>query len=98
MLEKFITPVKTDTPLSEKTAQNQLRIILSVVFFGFVGLFVGLAMPYLIFPALFLNSSSAFLPSDCSALYRGVVLGVTLGAFPLGQFFGSPVLGALSDE
>lgn len=72
-------------------AKRQLATILTIVFLGFLGL----SMPYLIFPVLFLNPSYSFLPPDASA---ALYLGVTLAAYPLGQFLGSPVLGALSDD
>jgi DHA1 family tetracycline resistance protein-like MFS transporter len=72
---------------------RQLFIILVIVFLGFLGI----SMPYLIFPALFLNPDYAILPSEWSAATHSLLLGVTLAAYPLGQFIGSPVLGALSD-
>ena len=55
-------------------------------------------MPYLIFPALFLNPNYAILPASWSLSSHALFLGITLAAYPLGQFVGSPILGALSDE
>ncbi len=55
-------------------------------------------MPYLIFPTLFLNSAYSILPPDTSASSQALLLGITLAAYPLGQFIGSPILGALSDD
>lgn len=55
-------------------------------------------MPYLIFPALFLNPHYAILPASWSPSSHALFLGITLAAYPLGQFVGSPILGALSDE
>jgi MFS family permease len=77
--------------------QKQLRqfwVILSIVFIGFLGI----SMPYLIFPALFLNPEFTILPTDSSDTARALLLGVTLAAYPLGQFIGSPILGSLSDD
>ena len=55
-------------------------------------------MPYLIFPALFLNPAYSILPGDLSQSTNAILLGITLAAYPLGQFIGSPILGALSDD
>lgn len=55
-------------------------------------------MPYLIFPSLFLNAEYSILPASWSHSSHALFLGVTLAAYPLGQFFGSPILGALSDD
>lgn len=74
--------------------RRQLWVISSVVFFGFVGL----SMPYLLFPALFLPPESAVLGTGWDLPIRSILLGVTLAAYPLGQFMGAPILGVLSDE
>ncbi len=63
----------------------------------FVG-FIGISIPYLIFPPLFLNFEYSFLSSQYGDSIRPLFLGITLAAYPLGQFIGSPILGALSDE
>lgn len=81
--------------MTDKNKQKrQFGVILIIVFFGFVGI----SMPYLIFPALFLNPSYTILSADSSETYRALLLGVTLAAYPLGQFIGSPILGSLSDD
>lgn len=77
--------------------QNQRRqfwVILVIVFLGFVGI----SMPYLIFPPLFLNLDYSFLPNAWENSYRALFLGITLAVYPLGQFIGSPILGTLSDD
>lgn len=74
--------------------KRQLLLILLIVFLGFVGI----SIPYLIFPALFLNPAYSILSSSWGASGRALLLGVTLAAYPLGQFFGSPILGSLSDD
>jgi MFS family permease len=75
-------------------SRRQLWTILVIVFLGFVGI----SMPYVIFPALFLNPEYLILPSDWSSASQGLFLGITLAAYPLGQFVGSPILGSLSDD
>lgn len=76
-----------------KKARRSFWVILLIVFLGFIGI----SIPYLIFPPLFLNPEYSILPSTCSDVNRALLLGVTLAAYPLGQFIGSPILGSLSD-
>ncbi len=78
----------------DKGQKRQFRVILLIVFLGFLGI----SMPYLIFPALFLNPAYSILPAGASATFQALFLGITLAAYPLGQFIGSPILGALSDD
>ncbi len=75
-------------------SRRQLWVILTLVFLGFIGI----SMPYLIFPALFLNPAYSILPIGTSEISRALLLGITLAAYPLGQFIGSPILGSLSDD
>lgn len=72
--------------------KRQFWTVLFIVFMGFLGI----SMPYLIFPALFLNPAYSIV-SDYS-ISPSLLLGMTLAAYPLGQFIGSPILGALSDD
>jgi len=74
--------------------RGQFWVILLIVFLGFIGV----SIPYLIFPALFLNPEFTILASDVSAAYRAIFLGIALAAYPFGQFIGSPILGSLSDD
>lgn len=78
----------------QKRQTRQFRIILIIVFLGFLGI----SMPYLIFPALFLNPEYSILPANWDDSSRSLFLGITLAAYPLGQFIGSPILGSLSDD
>ncbi len=78
----------------QKRQTRQFRVILIIVFLGFLGI----SMPYLIFPALFLNPEYSILPADWSDSSRALFLGIALAAYPLGQFIGSPILGSLSDD
>jgi MFS family permease len=64
-----------------------------VIFIGFCGysLMITLFVPMLI-------GTNGFLAADATTGQRSVVLGILLAIYPLGQFLGSPVLGALSDR
>lgn len=64
-----------------------------VIFIGFCGysLMITLFVPMLM-------GANGFLGADTSANQRSVVLGILLAIYPLGQFLGSPVLGAFSDR
>lgn len=74
--------------------KKNLIIIYLTVAIDFFG--VGLVIP--IFAPLFLNNSSNLFDSGLEYSIRSFLLGVTLFLFPFFQFFGSPVLGALSDK
>ncbi len=82
------------TSSGKKQQKRQFWLIWTIVFLGFFGI----SMPYLIFPPLFLNPEYSFLPGQWGTTARAVLLGITLSGYPLGQFVGAPILGALSDE
>jgi MFS family permease len=65
-----------------------------VVFVGFLGYSLMLAT----FTPTILRNDNGMLPATSSLTERSLVLGVLLALYPLGQFLGSPVLGALSDR
>lgn len=74
---------------------TQTASLLSIVFFGFVGL----SLPYPIFSPLFLQADSPLVIAlGLSPKWCALLLGLTLAAYPLAQFFGSPILGTLSDR
>lgn len=77
-----------------KSEKAQFRVLILIVFSGFIGI----SIPYLIFPALFLNPEYSIMPVDATLANRAIVLGFTLAAYPLGQFFGAPILGSFSDD
>ncbi|MEM9252176.1 MAG: MFS transporter [Planctomycetota bacterium] len=68
--------------------------LFAVVFFGFFGY----AMISVIFVPMLLNPEETFLAKDASVSLRAALAGLLLAAYPLGQFLGSPVIGALSDR
>jgi len=65
-----------------------------VIFFGFVGY----SMMITLFTPLFMYAHGSIISPTSSIEYRVIILGVVLALFPLAQFFGSPVLGTLSDR
>ncbi len=77
-----------------QTQRRQFWVILIIVFLGFLGI----SIPYLIFPALFLSPEYSIVPENWSQSSTTLFLGITLAAYPLGQFIGSPILGSLSDD
>ena len=65
-----------------------------VVFVGFLGYSLMIAT----FTPMILRNDNGMLPANSSLTERSLLLGVLLALYPLGQFLGSPVLGALSDR
>lgn len=57
---------------------------------------IGIIIPVL--PALFVSLDTSFLPVDTSFTQRSLLYGYLIAIYPLMQFFGAPVLGALSDR
>ena len=77
----------------EEKSQSMLPIIM-VVFIDMLGL--GLAIPIL--APMFFDVQHGVLPMGYSTELRGVLLGLIIAIYPLAQFFGSPIIGALSDH
>jgi DHA1 family tetracycline resistance protein-like MFS transporter len=65
-----------------------------VVFIGFVGY----SLMITVFTPLLLADGGGLLPESSSTSERTLVLGLLLALYPLAQFVGSPILGALSDR
>jgi MFS family permease len=65
-----------------------------IIFFGFVGY----SMMITLFTPLFMYAQKHIISTHTSIEYRIIILGVVLALFPLAQFFGSPILGSLSDR
>lgn len=73
----------------------QFSILLLIVFVSFIGI----SIPYPIFPPLFIHSGEGFqLFGEWTQHYRPLFLGIALAVYPLGQFLGGPIFGALSDR
>src|SRR5580700_1019658 len=65
-----------------------------VIFFGFMGF----SMELTLFTPLFMYGEEGLLPQGLSLDFRVLILGIYLALFPCAQFFGSPILGTLSDR
>ncbi|MCI5051935.1 MAG: MFS transporter [Simkaniaceae bacterium] len=65
-----------------------------VIFIGFLGF----AMTVPLFTSMFLHPTESWFPDYYTKGQRSILLGAILAMYPLGQFFGSPVLGAISDR
>ncbi len=59
---------------------------------------LGLGIIIPIMPAIFFNEDSIFFQLVTSVEQRSIFYGLLLGAYPVMQFFGAPILGALSDR
>lgn len=57
---------------------------------------IGIIIP--VIPALFFEAGSDFFTDDVSRETRSLLYGFLITAYPLMQFFGAPMLGALSDR
>ncbi len=65
-----------------------------VIFFGFVGY----SLMITVFTPMLLHGGGNLLPPTTPLSCRTIILGLLLTTYPLGQFIGSPILGALSDR
>ncbi len=78
-----------------KSAQHQLTIVLAIVLLGFMGN----SIAYPILAPLFLHPAHGdIVPYAWGQHARAIFFGITLMMYPIGQFIGSPILGALSDR
>lgn len=57
---------------------------------------VGIVIP--VIPALFLDTTNGFFPSTTSKDSIKMLYGALIACYPIMQFFGAPILGALSDR
>ena len=73
---------------------KQMASLLIVLFLGYLGF--SLALP--LFPPMFLDPTHAILPAQTTHFTRTALLGLLLAMYPLGQFFGCPILGKMSDK
>ena len=71
--------------------------ILPLYFVIFIG-FIGYSLMITILTPMILDNSGGILDSLPFSADRTIVLGVLLMLYPLGQFLGSPVMGAMSDR
>lgn len=74
-----------------------LRAVIPLYVVVFVG-FLGYSLMIAVFTPLLLRNDGGMLPASSSFAQRSLLLGVLLALYPLGQFLGSPPIGALSDR
>jgi MFS transporter, DHA1 family, tetracycline resistance protein len=60
--------------------------------------YLGYAMMATLFVPMLMRPADGYLPPDAGLATRTTVIGLLLMLYPLGQFVGNPVLGALSDR
>jgi DHA1 family tetracycline resistance protein-like MFS transporter len=77
-----------------KTPKSPLFTIFLTVFIDMLG--VGIVIP--VIAALLLDPSHNMLSAGTSMSTRTIILGFLIASYPLAQFFGAPMLGALSDR
>jgi DHA1 family tetracycline resistance protein-like MFS transporter len=76
------------------TSVRPLLPLYLVVFIGFVGY----SLMITVFTPLIVGADGGLLPASASTADRTIVLGILLSLYPLAQFLGAPILGALSDR
>lgn len=81
-------------PTSSKPSKFVLLPLFFTVFLDLVGL--GIAIPSL--AAVFLDAHVSILSPDTTFQMRTILYGLLVASFPIAQFFGAPILGALSDR
>jgi predicted MFS family arabinose efflux permease len=74
-----------------------VRRIFPLYLVVFVG-FLGYSLMIVVFTPLVLRVDGGMLPRGDSPATRAIALGVLLALYPLAQFLGAPVIGALSDH
>ncbi len=82
-------------PVTE-SRRTDIRPLLPLYLVVFVA-FIGYAMMVTFFVPLLMDNHG-FLPATASVARRSMMVGILLAVYPLGQFFGSPILGAISDR
>jgi len=83
-----------DNAVAGPASLKSLLPLYAVVFAGFVGY----SLMITVFTPMIMSNHNLLLPPDEPMSRRVIVLGFLLCLYPLGQFGGSPVLGALSDR
>jgi MFS family permease len=79
---------------SDSASLRSLLPLYAVVFAGFVGY----SLMITVFTPMIMSNHDLLLRADLPMSKRVILLGILLCLYPLGQFAGSPVLGALSDR
>lgn len=81
-------------PAAPGAALGRVLPLYLVVFIGFLGY----SLMITVLTPVILRDDGELLPAGASTATRTIVLGVLLALYPLAQFLGAPVMGALSDR
>jgi DHA1 family tetracycline resistance protein-like MFS transporter len=76
--------------------QSRSKLVVAYLILIILADFIGLGVSVTTFPALLLKPGGAS-PAGPDEARQLVILGLLLGVYPLGQFFGAAILGKLSD-
>ncbi|HKV56428.1 MAG TPA: MFS transporter [Candidatus Binataceae bacterium] len=87
-------PTRSSPPAPARPGVAALTPLYVVIFAGFVGY----SLMITVFTPMLLRGDGGMLPADTPMAHRTIVLGILLCLYPLGQFFGSPIMGAFSDR
>lgn len=92
----FISDSELVSTFSETKSNYSDKKVLLTLSAIIIIAFIGISLPYPIFPLLLLQTSqSKFLIQDVNL--KKILLGLILSGYPLGQFIGAPLIGRLSD-
>ncbi len=80
--------------MSQPRKRSPLLTIFLTVFIDMLG--IGIIIP--VIPALFFEPGTSIFAPSVSETTRSVLYGLLIASFPFMQFFGAPILGALSDR
>jgi len=80
--------------MDKKLQRRQALPILTVLLLAYIG--YSMVIP--IFPPLLFNPEHGMLPAQHTEATRNIIMGLLIAMYPLGQFFGCPMLGKISDK
>jgi DHA1 family tetracycline resistance protein-like MFS transporter len=88
----FQLPLPFD--MKQKNTKGILLSLFITVFVDMVG--IGIVIP--VFPMLFADPKAGIFAADVAINHRLLIYGFLAACYPLAQFFGAPLLGALADR
>ncbi|MDP2750981.1 MAG: MFS transporter [Nanoarchaeota archaeon] len=95
-MKKSLNYTSEDDDEHQKNQKGKLSLmpIFLTVFIDMIG--IGIIIP--IFAPMLLDINSNLVPAYYSLADRTLILGILMGVYPMAQFFGAPILGAISDR
>jgi MFS transporter, DHA1 family, tetracycline resistance protein len=76
------------------TNKSILLLLMCVIVVDVMGF--GLVLPLL--PNIFIGGNNGLMPANCTPMLKNVIYALAFIVWPLGSFFGNPILGRLSDR